>query len=297
VFFNDLVSFVTLASLYLLFALGMSLTWGTIDVLNFSHGSVFMFSAFAGYLLLGDARLSLPVLLLIGIAVGAVLAFLIQALAFEQILRRAQSKPSAEMQVLIAGIGIATIPVAIAQRHTRSNPFGFSGSSFKVDTWVLGSLRLSNISLITVVVGVVLWTVAALWLRRSRQGLALRAIGVSADTASLMGINRRRMALAAMTVSGALAGLCGVLFTFGLGVMDPESGNTLLLKAFAIIILGGAGSMLGLAVGSVVLAAAETLVLTQTNGSWVDALSFGLIFVVLLIRPSGLFGRKEVRRT
>ena len=100
-----------------------------------------------------------------------------------------------------------------------------------------------------------------------------------------------------MAISGGLAGLAGVLFTFSLGAITPESGDTLLVKAFACIILGGVGSMVGVAFGSSFLAAAEAVVLTQTSGSWVEAVSFGLIFLVLLVRPAGVFGRKEVRRT
>jgi branched-chain amino acid transport system permease protein len=111
-----------------------------------------------------------------------------------------------------------------------------------------------------------------------------------------MGINRRRLALGTMAVSGALAGLAGVMFTYTTSAITPESGDTLLIKAFAIIILGGVGSMAGVAFGAFALAAVETLVLTYTSGSWVDAVAFGLIFLVLLARPAGVFGRKEVRR-
>jgi branched-chain amino acid transport system permease protein len=112
-----------------------------------------------------------------------------------------------------------------------------------------------------------------------------------------MGIDRRALALGTMAVSGAMAGLAGVLFTYSLGAIVPESGDTLLVKAFAIIILGGVGSMVGVLFGSYFLAACEVSILTNTNGSWVDAVSFGLIFLVLLVRPSGAFGRKAVRRT
>ena len=112
-----------------------------------------------------------------------------------------------------------------------------------------------------------------------------------------MGVDRRKLALATMAVAGAMAGLAGILLTYSLGAITPESGDTLLVKAFACIILGGVGSMVGVAVGSNFLAGAEVWVLTQTSGSWVDAVSFGLIFLVLLVRPAGVFGRKEVRRT
>ncbi|MBM7516493.1 branched-chain amino acid ABC transporter permease [Nocardioides nitrophenolicus] len=294
---QDLLSVVTLGSIYLLFALGMSLTWGTIDILNFSHGSIFMFSVFSGYLILEHTTLPFVPVLLIGIAVGAVMSLLVQVLAFEQIIRRARDKRTAEMQVLIGGIGIAIIPLAIAQHNTHSVPFGLRESSFTVHTWQVGDLRITNIAVITIVLAAILWAAMAFWLRRSRQGLALRAIGVDTEVASLMGVHRRRLALATMAVSGGLAGLAGILFTFGLGAITAESGDTLLVKAFACIILGGVGSMRGVAFGAYVLAACEVWVLTQTSGSWVEAVSFGLIFLVLLVRPTGVFGRKEVRRT
>lgn len=294
---QDILGALILGSIYLLFALGMSLSWGTIDILNFSHGSIFMFSVFTAYVILERVTLPFIAVLAIGVLVGALLSALVQVLAFEQILKRTKDKKKAEMQLLIGGIGVALVPLVIAQRYTQSNPFGLRESSFVVTTWEIGGLRLTNIGLITIILSLGCWALIALWLHRSRHGLALRAIGVDAEVASMMGIDRRRLAIATMTVSGALAGLSGVLFTFGLGAITPESGDTLLVKAFACIILGGVGSMIGVLFGSFFLAAAETLVLTQTTGSWVEAVSFGLIFLMLLVRPNGVFGRKEVRRT
>ncbi|WZH52413.1 MAG: branched-chain amino acid ABC transporter permease [Nocardioides alkalitolerans] len=294
---QDVLSVISLGSIYLLFALGMSLTWGTIDILNFSHGSIFMFSTFTAYLALGSGALPFVAVVAIAVLVGAALSVAIQVLAFEQIIKRARTKKNAEMQILIGGIGIAIIPLAIAQHHTKSNPFGLRDSSFVVDTWLVGDLRITNIAAMTAVIAVALWAALSVWLRRSRHGLALRAIGVDAEVAALMGVDRRKLALGTMAVSGGLAGLAGVLFTFSLGAITPESGDTLLVKAFAVIILGGVGSMLGVAFGAFFLAACEVWVLTQTSGSWVEAVSFGLIFLVLLVRPAGVFGRKEVRRT
>ncbi len=294
---QEVVSFVSLGSIYLLFALGLSIAWGTIDVLNFAHGSIFMFSAFTCYLVLGDVSLSLPLVMLIGIAVGAVLSMLVQAFAFEQIIARAPNRRAAEMQILIGGIGIAIVPLAIAQNYTKSNPFGFQASSFDVELYEFWGLRISNIQVITIVLALTLGIATAWWFRTSRLGLALRAIGVDKDVSSLMGINRRRMALGTMGFAGGLAGLAGVLLTYNLGAMTPEGGDTLLIKAFACIILGGIGSIAGVVVGSFALAATETLVLTQTTGQWVDAVAFGLIFVVLLVRPSGLLGTAAIRRT
>ncbi len=294
---QDLVNAIALGSIYLLFALGMSLAWGTIGILNFAHGSIFMFSAFTAYLIVQAVELPLVAVILIAAIAGAVMSVAVQVLAFEPILRRARDARAAEMQILIGGIGVAGVPLAIAQHYTKSNPFGFTNSTFKVHTYDLGVIRISSVQIIIIALALILGLAIARWLHVSRNGLALRSIGVDAEVASIMGIDRRRLALLTMTMAGALAGLAGALLTYNLGALTPESGETLILKAFAAIVVGGVGSMLGVVVGSYVLAIAETVVLTQTSGLWVDAVSFGLIFLVLMFRTQGLFGRREVRRT
>jgi branched-chain amino acid transport system permease protein len=294
---QDLISAVSLGSIYLLFALGMSLVWGTIGILNFAHGVIFMFSAFIAHLIVRDVRLPILGLIAIGLAVGTLLSVAIQLLAFEQILRRAKNFRTAELQILIGGIGVASIPLAIAQRETKSNPFGFTGTSFESRTFEALGARITTTQIIIIVAGIAISAGMAVWLRTSRSGLGLRAIGVDSETASLMGVNRGRLALGAMALAGALAGLAGVLLTLNLGAITPESGDTLLVKAFAAVILGGVGSVAGVVVGSYSLALIESIVLVETSGSWVSAVSFGIIFAVLLFKSEGLFGRAEVRRT
>jgi len=293
---QDLISALSLGSIYLLFAIGMSIVWGTIGILNFAHGVIFMFAAFVTHLVSQKIELPLPVLILVGIGVGTTLSVAIQLLAFEPILRRAKDFRTAELQILIGGIGVATIPLAVAQYQTRSNPFGIS-TTFDSQTYALLGIRISTTQIIIIVAGVAISAGLAVWLRTSRHGLALRAIGVDSETSSLMGVNRARLAAGAMALAGALAGLAGVLLTLNLGAITPESGDTLLVKAFAAVILGGVGSITGVVVGSYALALIETAVLVQTSGSWVSAVSFGIIFAVLLFRSQGLFGRAEVRRT
>jgi branched-chain amino acid transport system permease protein len=293
---QELVNAAALGSIYLLFALGMSLAWGTIGILNFAHGSIFMFSAFTAYLIVNHVHLPMLGVIAIGTLAGAVMSLVAQVFAFEPIVRRAKDHRTAEMQILIAGIGLASVPLAIAQHNTKSNPFGFTGSTFHVTTYEVGGVRITNVAIIIILVALVLGVAIASWLRVSRNGLALRAIGVDSEVSSIMGIDRRRLALVTMLAAGALAGLAGVLLTYHLGAITPESGEALILKAFAAIILGGVGSVTGVVVGSYVLAVAETVVLTHTSGLWVDAVSFGLILLVLLFRTQGLFGRREVRR-
>lgn len=294
---QDVVNAITLGSVYLLFASGMALAWGTIGVLNFAHGVTFMFSAFIAHLTAAASPLSLPMVVLVSVATGALISTLTQLLAFGPIMKRAKDNRSAELRILIGGIGVAAIPLAIAQHMTGNAPFGLASGGYRAEVYEVLGLRLTSTAVLIIVSGLGLGLGMIRWLRVSRQGLALRAIGVDFETASIMGINRSSLALGTMAVAGALAGLAGALLTYHLRAMSPETGDSLLIKAFAIIVLGGLGSMTGVLAGSYVLAGAETFVLANGWGTWADAVSFGLIFLVLLLRPRGLFGRMEVRRT
>lgn len=293
---QDILNAAQLGSLYLLFALGMALAWGTIGILNFAHGATFMFSAFVAHLVSQTFALPLPLALLISVLTGAAISVATQIFAFQPIIHRSKNITTAETRILIGGIGVASIPLAIAQRMTHSAPFGIN-TTYQDVVWDLGLIRLSSTNLIVLIAGIGLGLGLIFWLRRSKQGLALRAIGVDSETAAGMGINQFFLSIGTMAVAGGLAGLAGALLTIQLRAIAPETGDQLIIKAFAIIVLGGLGSMTGAFIGSFVLATVETLVLKANLGSWVDAVSFGLIFIVLLVRPQGILGRKEVRRT
>ncbi|MET7400875.1 branched-chain amino acid ABC transporter permease [Dactylosporangium sp. NPDC005572] len=295
---HEIIYATTLASVYLMFALGLSITWGTIDVLNFAHGSIFMFSAFSVYLMLEhfDTGMGLLVMVLVGAGVGALLSGAVHLLAFEPLRRRANARDR-EMQMLIVGVGLSAVPVALANKITGGNPFGLRNDALKVETLHILGVPITSVQLIIMVVAFAMAVAVQQWLRSSRHGLALRAIGVDDETSSMMGVNRSRLALVTMAGAGVMAGLAGVLVSLSFGAMTPSTGDFLILKAFAVIIIGGVGSVTGVVVGAFVLAGAETLILTFTGGTWVDAMSFALIFLLLLVRPQGIFGRRAVVKT
>ena len=292
-----IINALTSGSIYLLFALGMSVAWGTIGVLNFAHGAVFMFTAFILYLVTASVPLSLPVLLILGAVIGAVLSAATQLLVFEPIQRRATDAHRAELQILVGGIGVASILLALAQRSTQSVPFGFPPTTMSVTSYQVLGAQITNIQLLILVFAVLLAGGVGYWLSSSRIGLGLRGIGVDPEVATMMGIDRRRLARGTMAIAGAMAGVAGVLLTLNLGSIVPETGDVFLLKGFAAIVLGGVGTVRGTALGAFVLAGAETALITTTSGQWVDAIAFALIFAMLLFRPRGLLGQKEVRRT
>ncbi|MGW4167258.1 branched-chain amino acid ABC transporter permease [Streptomyces chartreusis] len=294
---QDLSDLLVLWSIYLLFAQGMSLVWGSIGILNFAHGAIFMFSAFTGYLVSQELRLGLLGMTVLGTCVGAGLSAAMHVLVVEPILRRSANAAAAELRALIASVGIAAVLLTVAQASTRSVPFGLGRMEEATSVHSFGSVRLSLIQLLIIGAGLVVTTCMVWWLRTAKSGLALQAIGLDPETASLMGVRRTRLAVTAMAVAGGLAGLAAVLLTYHLGSIAAESGDAMVLKAFSAIVLGGVGHAYAVIAGTLLLAAAETAVLTYTSGTWVDAVSYGLIFVVLLVRPQGLLGRAEVRRT
>jgi branched-chain amino acid transport system permease protein len=293
---NDLLNATVLGSIYLLFSMGMALTWGTIGILNFAHGAVFVFSGFAAHALASTVQLPAIVLVLTAAVTGGLLSVAIQLLVFDPIVKRAKNHRAAEVQILIGGIGVAAIVVGIVQIATKNSAFGLGAASFG-DPYTVFGIRIGVTVVIILLLAAVISISLIVWLSRSRRGLALRAIGVHPETASLMGIDQRKLALGTMAAGGVLAGLAGAMLTIHLGSLSPTSGDSFLIKAFAIVVLGGLGSMAGVVVGSYVLAFSETFVTLYGSGSWASAVSFGLILLFLLVRPQGVFGKKEVRRT
>jgi branched-chain amino acid transport system permease protein len=296
----QLINALVLGAIYCLFAIGLTLTWGMLNVLNLAHGSVFMFSVFSCYVLTVKWGLPIPwpALIVVCIVVGALLELLLDQVVFRIIRRRTTDHIMAERSMLIATIGAGAIPIAIAQPQLLSTEvFSLNGGTIDLGGFTVGSVRITTMQVVIFVSAVTLTVVLALYVQRSREGRAIRALAADSWTAQLMGINHGRLSSWALIVSGGTAGMAGGFLAIYLTGMSPETGNNLLLKAFAAIVVGGVGSIWGTLVGAYVLASTETFITATTSGTWVDAMSFGIIMVVLLIRPNGLFGRRAIDRT
>lgn len=296
---EQLINAIVLGAIYCLFAMGLGLTWGALNVLNLAHGAVFMFSAFTCYLITqrADVHLPIAVVLIVAVVAGALMELGLDLLVFRQIKRRSRTQGEAEMSMLIGSIGASAILVTVAEQLTADTPFTVTAVPVKASVYHLGSgVYVTNVEIVIAVVAPVLTVGFALWIQRSRMGRAMRALACDAPTSGLMGISEGRMSALAMAISGATAGVAGVFLTVYLDSVTADSGSDLLLRAFAVVVLGGVGSMWGTLIGAFVLAGGETLVTATTSGIWTSAVSFGLIIAVLLVRPSGLFGKvKGVR--
>lgn len=287
---QQLLNAIVLGSVFLLFSFGLSLAWGTLDVLNLSHGALFVLGAYAAYKLSLSTSLPLiPITLLSIVGVGIVAA-LLEAVAFGRIRARIRNKRQAELGVLVASLGGATIIGQLIAIATKSQIF--TQTLVSPSQYHLGSLQFSNVDVAIVVITIVVAVVLQVAIGKSRQGRAVRALAVDPVTAGLMGINVSWLAIGTMFLSGALAGLAGAMLSFDSSGMASTSGDTYMLSAFAILVVGGVGSIGGAVIVSYALAIAQTAIVAYGPANYQTGIAFALIFLFLIIRPTGLFSRQ-----
>ncbi len=294
---NQLLNAVSVAAIYSLFAIGLSLSWGVLKILNLAHGSIFMLGALAAYSVTqGFGGLPLPVALLIAFLASGLLAVVLEVVAYAPIRRRSKGVVEAELSTLLASVGASGAMVGFAEIVTHHVAVGLPKTVFPIEVITVGAFRFTNIQIVIVLVSFVLVVVLAWFIRATRNGRALRAIAEDPYMATLVGASPARLATLTMFVSGALAGVAGVLLAVQAGAFSAAFGEPFLLKAFAVIILGGIGSIYGALLGAFILAFTEVIVSVTLGGTFTDAVAFALILILLLLRPQGLLPKRRWQR-
>jgi branched-chain amino acid transport system permease protein len=293
---QQLVNAVVLGSVLTLFTLGLSLAWGTLDVLNLAHGALFVFAGYLAYELTKSTSLPFVPVLLLSMAGAGTAAVVMELVAFRWIRSRFTVKRQAELSMLVASIGASIVLNQFVANKTDNQGFTPGDRLFHVHGYDVLGLKITNIQILIVVLAIVIAIALDLWVGRSRQGRAVRAVAYDSGTAELMGVNVNLLSAATMFLSGALAGLAGVLLAVNISGEDVATGEYYLLTAFAILIVGGVGSVRGAIVAAYLIAIAETAVVAYGPAEYRDGVAFLLILVVLLIRPQGLFARARFQR-
>lgn len=293
---QQLINALVYGSVLTLFSLGLSLAWGTLDVLNLAHGSLFVLAGFLTYELTTHTSIPFVLVLLISMIGAGVVSAAMELVAFRHIRNRFRIKRQAELSFLVASIGASTILDTIVSNKSNNTPFAPAPGSFHVHSYQIASARITNIQIIIVVVAVIVAVAMDVWVRRSRQGRAVRAVAYDGVTSSLMGVNVNLVAAGTMFAAGLLAGLAGVLLAVNIGGEDVTTGQDYMLTAFAILIVGGVGSIRGAVASAYLIAAAETAVVAWGPANWRDGVAFALILLILLVRPQGLFSRRRFQR-
>jgi branched-chain amino acid transport system permease protein len=278
-------------SIYALFALGYTLVFGVLDILNLAHAAVFMLATFVALALVEGAGLPLLAALPLAIAFAGILGLLLERVAFRPLRGRSDSNVSG----LISSLAMATVIEAVALELWGPNvtrfPFDAIPSGERISFLGAG---ISRLQLTTIGVAVVL-VVGLTWLvRRTRLGREIRAVAESPRAARVLGVDVDRVVAASFFISSALGGAAGVLFGLAYNV-SADMGRSVELKGLAVIILGGMGSMPGAIVAGFALGLVEVFVVANLGASYRDAVSFAAMFLVLVFRPRGLLGEASLR--
>lgn len=288
---EQLINGLTLGSIYALIAIGYTLVFGVLDIVNMAHGEIFMFGAFAGMLMSMKLGVPLPVAFLGAAALTAVMGYMLELLALRPLRRpsgNAEGNPG--LSTLISTIGVAIILENLSLKlfGAENQPFR---TSFGNVRFTIGPINVYVIQVVILLTSGVLICGLALWLKRSRSGRALRATAESPDTAALMGVDTKKIITTTVVTASAMAGTAGVLVAISFSNVGTRMGVSMGLKGLAIILFGGMGSVNGALVGGIILGLAETLVVAYGDSGYRDAIAFVIIIGVLLLKPKGLFGQ------
>ncbi|MEK4186506.1 branched-chain amino acid ABC transporter permease [Paenibacillus odorifer] len=295
-FIQQLINGISVGSIYALIALGYTMVYGIIKLINFAHGDVFMVGSFIG---LFSARylasaglppiLVLLISLVVSMTISALLGMSIERLAYKPL------RKASRIAVLITAIGVSFLleysGVFVLGPQAKGFPeilnkqqYNLFGSSIQVDSnqiMILGT---------TVILMIILQYIV----HRTKIGKAMRAVSFDMEAARLMGINVDRTISATFAIGSALAAAAGVIFGMTYNSVDPMMGVLPGLKAFVAAVLGGIGSIPGALVGGLLLGTVETEVSSLGYSSWRDGVAFAVLILILIFKPSGLFG-KNVR--
>lgn len=288
---QQLLNGLFIGSIYALFAIGFTLVFGVLDRLNLAHPAVFAVAAFVGIELVDVAGLSIWLTLPIVFVVGGLLGIIIERVAF----RGLKDRPDAHFAGLISSIALAGMFIALLQWRYGPNTRRFPVDSFPSTTFTIFGAQVTLLQVAILVISVVLMIALSLLVAKSRLGRGMRAIAENPTAARVLGINVDRVTMTTFAISSALGAVAGALFAMNVNSAQLGMGSAIELKGLAVIIVGGMGSLPGALVGGLLLGLAEVFAVQYVGSSWRDLVAFGLLFLILLVRPQGLFGARKVR--
>lgn len=284
---SNLINGISLGSIYAIIALGYTMVYGIAKMLNFAHGDVIMVGAYISYICTTSMNIPPIISVLIAMAVCTVLGILIEGLAYRP-LRKASS-----LAVLITAIGVSYFLQNAALLIWGSNPKAFSSIvPFNSISLFDGKLIITAESITTVCVCIIIMVALTLFTKKGKMGKAMRAVSEDKDAAQLMGINTNATISMTFAIGSALAAVAGVLLCSAYPVLVPTTGSMPGIKAFTAAVFGGIGSIPGAMIGGALLGIIEIFAKSYISTALSDAIVFAVLIVVLLVKPTGLLGKK-----
>jgi branched-chain amino acid transport system permease protein len=289
---QQLVNGVLLGATYALFALGFTLMFGVLRVVNLTYGFYFSTGAFIALFLTRDAAFPIMLALPIAAAGSGAIAVGLDWLLLTRLRRVGAPELASLMVTLGAVLALYAAATALLGPDIRRLPPGIGGD----EAFVIGGVRITTAQILIVLATLVLVGALLALMRGTRLGLAIRAMAENPDAAGLMGIDTGRLAALVSFVSGALAGAGGVLIGLNFNAIQPYMGEAMMLRGFVVIIVGGLGDITGALVAGLLLGVVEVLTAGYLASGLKEAVAFAILVAVLWTRPSGLFGRAVERR-
>ncbi|HHY05231.1 MAG TPA: branched-chain amino acid ABC transporter permease [Thermoanaerobacterales bacterium] len=284
-FFEQIINGLALGSTYSLIALGYTMVYGILELINFAHSEIYMTGAFIGLTMVTVYKVPFPIALLISMAGSCILGVCIEKAAYKPLRKANRIAP------LISAIGVSiflqNLALIIAGPQARAFP-----KNFKVTTIQVGSLfKISSIQLLILLVSIVLMIGLHFLINKTKIGQAIRATAQDKETAQLMGIKIDRIISLTFAIGSALGGAAGVLVGVYFNSVDPMMGFFPGLKGFVAAVLGGIGNIPGAMVGGLILGLVEVIGAVYMS-QYKDAIAFAVLIIILLLKPTGLLGQK-----
>ncbi len=285
---QQIINGLALGGVYALIAIGWTVVFGIVGLINWTHGEVFMIGAFAGYLVITAYQVNFFVALAIAMFIGGLVAYLIERLAYRKL--RTGPKLALFITALGASIFIRNLAAIIWEPQARAYPPTFEST---VMTWQLGStvLTVNTLQIFIFAVTLVIMAFLQWFITRTLMGKAMLAASQDLEAVSLMGVDVNRLITITFWVSGMLGGAAGVLVGV-LYAIDPMMGAMAGLKGWAVAVLGGVGSISGAMVAGLLLGVIENVSTTFISSGYRDAIAFVIMIATLIIKPTGLMGFK-----
>ncbi len=287
-FLNGLV----VGSTYALFALGFTLMFGVLGVINLTYGFYFSVGAFLALFAARDLHLSIWLALPLSAVGSGLIAVVLDALLLTP-LRRAKAP---ELASLMVTLGATLLLYSLANAAFGTDIRRFPPSVIDARAMEVLGIRITQTQILIIGMTVVIVVGLLALMQGTRIGLGIRALAEKPDIAALMGVNGGALVRLVSFVSGMLGGTTGVLIGLNYNAIQPYMGEVMMLKGFAVIILGGLGDIRGALVAGLVVGMLETLTAGYVASTWKDAVGFALLVLTLWFRPSGMFGRAAVKR-
>ncbi|MEO6694424.1 MAG: branched-chain amino acid ABC transporter permease [Ignavibacteria bacterium] len=294
-FIQQLINGLSLGSIYALIALGYTMVYGILKFINFAHGEIFMLGAFFGYYLsraLGVDSPDIPmaiVIMILTMVATALIGVIIEKLAYKPL------RNSSKLTVLITAIGVSLFLQYSGQLIFGADPKSFPTIIENVSFNILGATIGSN-QIVVLVSALILMLALRFIVMNTKMGIAIRAVSNNLTAASLMGININNVISFTFVIGSSLAGAAGILYSINYPSIDPLMGMLPGLKAFIAAVLGGIGNFPGASIGGLIIGLVETFTVGYLSPTYRDAISFAILIIILLVKPTGLFGKKEVEK-